>query len=95
MSSDIACTMDWIATVLQLAGARVPGDRAIDGVSLVPMLKGEGTSPRRVMPYFAGMALAAIRKGPWKLHIVSPDTNSANPFQLFARAHTLPPAFPP
>jgi arylsulfatase A len=38
VSSDIACTMDWFVTVLQLVGAEVPGDRAIDGVPLIPML---------------------------------------------------------
>ena len=94
MSSDIACTMDWIATVLQLAapGARRPRDRR--RVSR-PDAEGRGDLAASSDAIFAGMALAAIRKGPWKLHIVSPDTNSANPFQLFARAHTLPPAFPP
>ena len=91
VSSDIACTMDWFVTVLQLAGAEVPGDRPIDGVSLIPMLKGAGPSPRRVMPYFAGMSLAAIRKGPWKLHLISRDTNSANPFwMMYAKAHAVP-----
>ena len=54
VSSDIACTMDRFVTALYLAGALVPGDRPIDGVSLVPMLKGTGPSPRQVMPYFAG-----------------------------------------
>ena len=38
VSSDIACTMDWFVTALQLVGAEVPGDRAIDGVPLIPML---------------------------------------------------------
>jgi arylsulfatase A len=90
VSSDIASTMDWFVTVLQLAGAEVPGDRAIDGVSLIPMLKGAGPSPRRVMPYFAGMSLAAIRKGPWKLHLISRDTNIANPFWMYATAHAVP-----
>jgi arylsulfatase A len=90
VSSDIACTMDWFVTVLQLAGAEVPGDRPIDGVSLVAMLKGAGPSPRRIMPYFAGESLAAIRKGPWKLHLLTRDANSANPLRMFPKSHAVP-----
>jgi arylsulfatase A-like enzyme len=90
VSSDIACTMDWFVTVLELASTPVPGDRAIDGVSLVSMLKGAGPSPRRVMPYFAGTSLAAIRKGPWKLHLASRDTNSANPFRINSKGLAAP-----
>ncbi len=90
VSSDIACTMDWFVTVLQLAGAPVPSDRPIDGLSLVPLLKGAGPSPRTVMPYFAGTSLAAIRKGPWKLHLMSRDANSANPLRMLPRSHAVP-----
>jgi arylsulfatase A-like enzyme len=90
VSSDIACTMDWFVTVLQLAGAAVPSDRPIDGLSLVPLLKGTGPSPRTVMPYFAGTSLAAIRKGPWKLHLMSRDANSANPLRMLPRSHAVP-----
>jgi arylsulfatase A len=90
VSSDIACTMDWFVTALQLAGAVVPVDRPIDGVSLIPMLKGTGPSPRQVMPYFAGNSLAAIRKGPWKLHLMSRDANSANPLRMFPRSYDMP-----
>jgi arylsulfatase A len=90
VSGDIACTMDWFVTVLQLAGAEVPGDRPIDGVSLVPMLKGAGPSPRQVMPYFAGNSLAAVRKGPWKLHLMSRDANSANPLRMLPRSYDVP-----
>jgi arylsulfatase A len=88
--SEIACTMDWFVTVLQLAGAEVPGDRPIDGVSLIPMLKGAGPSPRQVMPYFAGESLAAVRKGPWKLHLTSRDANSANPLRMYPKSYAVP-----
>ena len=90
VSSDIACTMDWFVTALELAGAEVPRDRPIDGVSLVPLLKGTGPSPRQVMPYFAGESLAAIRKGPWKLHLTSRDANSANPLWMYPRSYAAP-----
>jgi arylsulfatase A-like enzyme len=74
--------MDWFVTVLELAGAAVPDDRPIDGVSLGALLTGSGHSPRQVMPYYNGDTLAAVRKGPWKIHLATNDPNSANPLRL-------------
>ena len=90
VTSDLACAMDWFVTVLELAGGEVPSDRPIDGVSLVSLLKGDGCSPRVVMPYFNGKSLTAIRKGPWKLHLMSSDANSANPLKMYPRALASP-----
>jgi hypothetical protein len=36
------------------------------------------------------MSLAAIRKGPWKLHLMSRDANSANPLRMLPRSHAVP-----
>lgn len=79
LSTDLACTMDLFTTCLTLAGASVPADRPIDGVSLVPLLKGQGHSPRTVMPFFNRETFAAVRKGPWKLHRVTNDPGSPDP----------------
>lgn len=48
----IAGPVDWLPTFAGLAGAEVPGDRAIDGTDLGPLLRGEVTAdtwPDRVM----------------------------------------------
>ncbi len=73
---DLATEMDWFATGLDLAGATLPGDRPIDGVSLVAVLRGTGTSPRRHVYYYLDTELVAVRHGPWKLHLKTIDPAS-------------------
>ncbi len=42
--SDVpVCSIDIFPTVLEVAGSKLPGDRAIDGLSLMPHLKSGGT----------------------------------------------------
>jgi arylsulfatase A len=67
------CSIDFFPTLLEMAGAKVPGP--VDGLSLVPLLKGTGGIDRealfwhyphywsrnRVRPY------GAVRAGDWKL----------------------------
>ncbi len=69
--AELACTMDIFATCLDLAGVALPSDRIIDGVSLVPVLKGTGKSGRDVMFFYRGTRLMAVRKGPWKAHFIT------------------------
>jgi arylsulfatase A len=90
VSSDLACTMDWFVTAIKLAGAKVPSDRPIDGVSLVPVLDGSGPTPRQVMAYYNGETLAAVRKGPWKIHLVTVEASSFNPLRFRPETHNPP-----
>lgn len=73
---EIATMMDWYPTLVELAGARVPDDRVIDGRTLVPVL--EGTGGREPTPFFylslrtpvldeLRHEVGAVRVGPWKL----------------------------
>lgn len=66
--NDIGATMDVYTTILTLAGAKVPDDRVVDGMDLSPVLHGTGPSPRKVVFYYRGARLWAIRKGPYKAH---------------------------
>jgi len=71
----IADMMDWLPTLVELAGARLPDDRAIDGRSLVGAL--EGTGARDATPFFylrlrfpfgdQHHEVGAVRDGQWKL----------------------------
>jgi arylsulfatase A len=70
---DLATEMDWFATGLDLAGARLLADRPIDGVSLVTVLRGTGSSPRDRVFYYLDTNLTAVRHGPWKLHLQTID----------------------
>ncbi len=54
---------DFLPTFCELAGVELPSDRTIDGVSLVPTLKGKGTrSKPHVYIWYAGKTLARTEK---------------------------------
>lgn len=63
----IASAIDFYATLAELAGARVPADRTLDSLSLVPTLLDGRPSPRQVFAYYRGPHLEAVRKGDWKM----------------------------
>lgn len=73
---DVATMMDWFPTLAELAGARLPDDRPIDGRSLVAVLRGTGA--REATPFYylqlrtpfigdQGREIGAVRVGRWKL----------------------------
>lgn len=65
----VATAMDLFPTLAELAGARNLKDRSIDGRSIINMLVGKQESPHSNVYCFLGKNLAAIRSGPWKLHL--------------------------
>lgn len=84
VSSQIAANLDFLPTFAHLAGAKPPNDRVIDGVNLWPHVTTPGSQGARERMYFyaGGMRylaaegppandprLAAVREGPWKLHL--------------------------
>jgi arylsulfatase A-like enzyme len=68
VTHELACSMDLFNTCLNLAGAPIPSDRAMDGVDLAPVLFGTGPGLRKLMIYYRGNELFAIRKGAYKAH---------------------------
>jgi arylsulfatase A len=66
-----ASGVDWLPTFCALAGIEPPRDRALDGVSLLPLF--EGRPLARKTPLFwhyyrgFGRAKAALREGDWKI----------------------------
>ena len=63
--------MDIFTTCLTLAGAKVPADRAIDGVDLSSVLFKGQQKVRESYFYYRGEQLYAVRKGPWKAHYIT------------------------
>jgi arylsulfatase A-like enzyme len=74
----VCCTpvvsMDFFPTMLQLAGLPAQEEKHVDGVSLVPQLRGDGeTAPRLLFwhyPHYHGSTWtpgASVREGEWKL----------------------------
>jgi arylsulfatase A-like enzyme len=44
----------------------------MDGYDLMPLLRGQGPSPRHELFYFLGAVPEALRTDAWKLHLVAP-----------------------
>ena len=82
---DVASTMDLFATSAALAGAELPEDRVLDSYDLTPVLHGEGGSGRELLFYYRGYNLMAVRKGPWKLHLMTQDAYGAGARQPVAQ----------
>ena len=66
VSSDIATTLDVFPTLTEVAGAKMPEGKKLDGYNLLPFLKGLESSPRNRFYYFKGEVLEAVRDGKWK-----------------------------
>jgi arylsulfatase len=71
---EIASTMDLLPTLANLAGAKVPDDRVIDGRDITALLHGHkgATSPTKAFFYYQHTHLQAVRSGRWKLHLPRP-----------------------
>jgi len=67
VSHELVTTMDLFCTLIDIAGAKIPDDRKIDGNSVYSLLKeGKYTSPE-ILFYCQGVSLQSVRKGKWKL----------------------------
>lgn len=75
--SEIGSTLDVFATAAALAG--VAEHAGVDGYDLSAALRQTGPSPRDVMPYYAMGKLRALRKGRFKVHLLSADTGAPLP----------------
>ena len=71
--SDPVSSPDFFPTLLEVAGAKPQPGQVLDGVSLLPLLKG-GSLPERALfwhyPHYGnqgGAPSAAVRRGDWKL----------------------------
>jgi arylsulfatase A-like enzyme len=68
-----ATSPDFLPTILQATGVELRSDQAFDGVSLVPVFRGDSLKERSLFwhyPHYGnqgGAPSAAIRKGDWKL----------------------------
>ncbi len=64
VSDELCGTFDVFATIAELAGAKLPTDRKIDGLSLVKILKGDPRAKgHEVFYYYNGLTLEVVRKG--------------------------------
>jgi len=81
-SNQTAMTMDLTPTMLDLAGIQKPSNLKFDGVSLLPHLLEQKPLPQRTLFWRFGNQ-KAVRKGPWKLFISSPNNKNTQTIALY------------
>jgi arylsulfatase A-like enzyme len=81
VQSGMASVMDLYTTAITLGGADVPRDRTVDGVDILPLLKG-GISPRDDLVHMYGRRCEALRQGPWKLRIAAGEDSAPELYHL-------------
>jgi arylsulfatase A-like enzyme len=90
-------TLDLLPTIAALTGAKLPADRAIDGLDVSKLLLGEEPLPPRMLYHYFGPQLQAVREGKWKLFAPIeqlpeqrlPSLWFVHQPELFARQHRL------
>ena len=66
LRDEVSMSIDIFSTCLELAGVSPPKDRVIDGVSILPLLKGADQSPHETLYYYKGKKLVGVRHDNWK-----------------------------
>jgi len=66
------CSIDFFPTLLELASVELPRDRTIDGMSIVPLLRGARRLERDTLfwhypHYHRSPPYSIVRQGDWKL----------------------------
>ena len=65
-TSEMSVNFDLFPTCLNIAGVPLPDDRIIDGKDILPLLKGEASSPRDTFVYYDVRTPVAVRYQHWK-----------------------------
>jgi arylsulfatase A len=65
-NAGMAVNFDLFTTCLLIAGVDLPEDRIIDGLDILPLLKGDAPSPHDNYVYYDVRTPVAIRNGRWK-----------------------------
>jgi arylsulfatase A-like enzyme len=67
-TQQVAITMDWTATILKAAGAKIDKNYPLDGVDLMPVLTGKDKNIDRTLFWrtFQRSKHKAVRDGKWK-----------------------------
>lgn len=71
INSSLASTMDVMATCAKISGGKIPQDRVLDSYDLSSVLFENGASDREAIYYYRAYNLMAVRKGPWKMHLMT------------------------
>lgn len=74
VSGEVVASVDVFATLVTTAGGKLPTDRTIDGLDLMPLFTGATKkSPHEAIFAMGGDQLKLLRSGRWKLHVRAPQ----------------------
>ena len=74
VSNELVHAVDWYTTLLNVAGAKVPDDRIIDGMDMRDFLLGDAEeSGRDIILHLQGNRLQAAKWHQWKVHLFKQD----------------------
>lgn len=81
---EIGATIDLLPTFANLAGAKIPDDRIIDGKNIWPIISGEkgARSPHEIYYYYKGNRLESARQGKWKVRRSGKKSQSVELYDL-------------
>jgi arylsulfatase A-like enzyme len=83
VTNDIVHIVDLYATLARVAGARVPADRAIDGVDQLDFFLGQREhSAREGFAYYIKNELRAVKWRNWKMHFIWEVEPNTGPIKL-------------
>jgi arylsulfatase A len=71
ITHELASSLDLFPTIMKLTGTSMPADRPYDGFDMSGILFSNGENLRKVMFYYNGSELYAVRKGPFKAHLIT------------------------
>lgn len=70
VSNEIVHIVDMYPTLAHVAEAKVPTDRAIDGIDQLDFFLGKETSNREGFPAYVADRLSAVKWRNWKMHLI-------------------------
>ena len=81
---EMSATIDLLPTFANLAGAKIPDDRIIDGKNIWPIISGEkgARSPHDIYYYYKGNRLESARQGKWKVRRSGKKSQSVELYDL-------------
>jgi arylsulfatase A len=65
-NDEMCMNFDLFSLSLGVASIQPPNDRIIDGVDILPLLKGEAITPHEILYFYKGKNLFGVRQNDWK-----------------------------
>ncbi len=75
--SQTVCSVDLLATIAEVLGAKLPATTGEDSVSLMPLLRGEDRPLHEAVVHHSSAGVFAVRSGQWKL-ILGPGSGATD-----------------